>query len=100
MNKEEFIRRIALIQNFHSEQETLRILIGKLTDGYPIVDFGNYLAAEIISMINEVMDIKDTDLIDWWLYEDVEKIIYDNEENEIAHLRTAGDLYDYIVGDK
>jgi len=97
MNKETFIRRIALIQNFHSEQDTLQALIGKLTDGHSIVDFGNYLVSEIIDMINEKMQIEDKDLIGWWLYEDVEKLIYDCDGNVIADLKTASDLYDYIM---
>ncbi len=97
MNKETFIRRIALIQNFHSEQDTLQALIDKMTDGHSVVDFGNSLVSEIIDLINEKMQIEDKDLIGWWLYEDVEKLVYDCDDNVIADLKTASDLYDYIM---
>ena len=94
MEKDQFIKRMQLIQNFHSEQETLNLLIDKLVDGFPVVDMGNYLVNEILEMINEIMEIKDEDLLSWWLYEDVEKIIYD-EDKEIS-VRTLEELYDYI----
>jgi hypothetical protein len=50
-------------------------------------------------MINEAMEIEDVDLLDWWLYEDVEKIIYVREEDsqEKISVRTLEELYDYIV---
>lgn len=98
MTKEQFIKRINLIQNFHSQQDTLSKLIDRLTDGFSVVDFGGYLVDEIVKMINEDMNIKDEDLIFWWLYEDVEKIIYDSkdEENDIR-VKTVEELYDYIV---
>lgn len=94
MKKDQFIKRIQLIQNFHSEQETLNLLIDKLVDGFPVVDMGNYLVNEILEMINETMEIKDKNLLSWWLYEDVEKVMYDGDR-EIS-VRSIEELYDYI----
>jgi len=94
MTKEQFIKRIQLIQNFHSEQETLSALIGKISDGYCIVDFGNYLVDEMVCMINEALHIEDEDLLDWWLYEDVDKVIYNNDK--AISVRTLDELWDYI----
>ncbi len=96
MTKEKFVRKIRLIQNFHGEQETLEVLIKKLTDGYPIVDFGNYLVSEIIESINNDMGIEDIDLIPWWLYENVDKVIWLADKTEVS-VRTPEELYDYIV---
>ena len=97
MTKEQFIKRISLIQNFHSEQDTLSVLIDKITDGNNIVNFGDYLIFEIIDMINEDMKIEDKELISWWLYEDVDKVIYDGEYGEIGiNVKTVERLYDYI----
>lgn len=96
MTKEQFIKRISLIQNFHSEQDTLSKLIDKLTDGFNVVDFGSYLVDEIVNMINEDMNIEDEDLLFWWLYEDVEKIIYNSNGKEEISVRTAEELYDYL----
>jgi hypothetical protein len=104
MTKEQFVKKINLIQSFQKEQEVLRILIDKLTDGGTIVEFGNELVWEIIDMIYEDMEIADAmdndDLISWWLYENGDKIIYDREngEKEIQiEVKTPELLYDYIV---
>ena len=95
MTKEQFIKRMSLIQNFRSEQDTLSVLINKISDGYPIVTIGDYLVNELIDTISEDIHIEDKDLLSWWLYEDVEKVLYDNE-TEIS-VRTLGELYDYII---
>lgn len=95
MTKEQFIKRMSLIQNFRSEQDTLSVLINKISDGYPIVTIGDYLVNELIDTISEDIHIEDKDLLSWWLYEDVEKVLYDNE-TEIS-VRTLEELYDYII---
>ena len=94
MTKEQFIKRMSLIQNFRSEQDTLSVLINKISDGYPIVTIGDYLVNELMDTISEDLHIED-DLLSWWLYEDVEKVLYDNE-TEIS-VRTLEELYDYII---
>ena len=73
MTKEQFIKRMNLIQNFQSEQQTLSVLIDKITEGY-------------------------NDILAWWLYEDVDKVIYDKDK-EIS-VRTLEELYDYIIKNK
>jgi len=95
MTKEQFIKRIQLIQNFHSEQETLGVLIDKITDGYPIVTIGDYLITEMIDMIEENLGHKD--ILEWWLYEDVEKIIYNLDNTVFADVTKIEDLYDYMT---
>ena len=95
MTKEQFVKRIQLIQNFHSEQETLGVLIDKITDGYPIVTIGDYLITEMIDMIEENLGHKD--ILEWWLYEDVEKIIYNLDNTVFADVTKLEDLYDYLV---
>jgi hypothetical protein len=100
MTKEQFVNRIGLIQNFNSKQEVLSDLIDKITDGYGIVEFGDDLANEIIDMISEDMGIAEgDDLIEWWLYEDVDKIVYEtkNDKEIKIEVETAEQLYDYIV---
>lgn len=97
MTKEQFIKRMELIQNFHSEQETLQVLIDKINDGYSIVTIGNYIVDELVNMIMEELHITDKDLLSWWLYEDVDKIIYDMDKKPLYNVKTLDGLYDYIV---
>lgn len=95
ISREEFTKTIRLIQNFMSEQDTLSALIGKITNGHSVVTVGNYLIDKIIDLLNLNMGIKDKDLICWWLYEDVNKTIWiDNEEIPVE---TLYQLYDYII---
>lgn len=98
MTKEQFIKRIGLIQNFISEQETLGVLIDKITDGYPVVTIGDYLIREMINMIEE--DLEHKDILEWWLFEEVEKLIYDENMNVIANITKLEDLYNYMVNNK
>ncbi len=96
VTKEQFVKRMQLIQNFHSEQDTLATLMEKLTDGYCVPTIGNYLVDEIINIISEDLGIKEKDdWIGWWLYEDVDKFIYDGETK--ISVKTLEELYDFLV---
>ena len=95
MTKENFIKRMYLIQKFHSEQDILSTLIDKISCGYTVVTIGSYLVEEMLDMINESLNIEDKELLSWWLYEDVDKVIYDKGK-EIS-VGTLDELYDYII---
>ena len=82
------------IQTLHSQQNTLNKLIDKLTDGFSVVNIGNYVVEELINMININLELKDTNLLDWWLYEDVFKIIY--VDDKPVKVETLDELWDYI----
>lgn len=94
ITKEQFIKAISQIQNLHSQQDTLNHLIDKLTDGFSVVDIGNYVVEELIDMININLELEDKDLLGWWLYEDVEKIIY--VEDKAIKVETLDELWNYI----
>jgi hypothetical protein len=99
MTRELFKKRMELIGNFFSEQETLNVLVSKLTDGYPIIVFGDSVVTELLNMIAEDFERTDgNDLLDWWLYEKDNRVIYDGEfgEKEIS-VRSLDELYDYMV---
>jgi len=104
ITKENFIKRMELIQNFHSEQDTMQVLINKITDGYSIVTVGDYIINEMIKMIAESFDSNDSILIDdylgWWLYEDVDKVIYESDGSKEYSVRTLDELYNYLANNK
>lgn len=95
MNKETFIKCMQQIQNFHSQQETLSDVIEKLSDGYCVFTMGNQLVDIILDLINKNLNIEDNLLLGWWLYEDVDKIIYD--ERRAISVKTLDELYNYII---
>lgn len=97
LSKEDFAKRIALVQNFQSEQQTLGVLINKITDGYPIVTFGNNLIAELIAITAQELNDND-DFISWWLWEDVEKVVWIGEKEQEISVRTVDELYNFLVG--
>ena len=94
INKDQFIRAMSQIQNLHSQQDTINILIDKLTNGFSVVDIGSCVAEELIDMININLELEDTNLLSWWLYEDVEKIIYIDDKP--VKVETLDELWDYI----
>ena len=96
INKEQFKKAISQIQNLHSQQETLDTLIEKLTDGFSVVDIGSHVVDELIKMININLEIKDEDLLFWWLYEDVEKVVYIDDGDKSIKVESLDELWDYI----
>lgn len=94
INKDQFTKAMSQIQNLHSQQDTINILIDKLTNGFSVVDIGSCVVEELIDMININLELEDTNLLDWWLYEDVEKIIYIDDKP--VKVETLDELWDYI----
>jgi hypothetical protein len=98
MSRENFIKRMQLIQNFESEKDTLSVMIEKIIDGYAVVTIGSYIIEEMINMVTESFELEDKELLSWWLYEDVDKVIYIGQHGEeMISLRTLDELYDYII---
>lgn len=95
MNKEQFIKRIKLIQTFQSQQNSIATLIEAITDGYAIVIVGDILISEMVMMIEEDLGYKN--ILDWWLESDVEKIIYNLDGSTCADVAILDSLYDYMV---
>jgi hypothetical protein len=100
MTKEQFIKRMSLIQNFHSQQNTVSKLITAISDGFAVVDIGDYLVSEILDIIIEDLQIKDKDLLGWWLYDTNDKVIYYKDNDKEISVRTLEELYDYLISDK
>lgn len=46
-------------------------------------------------ILEEIFTEEGFDLIFWWLYEDVEKVIYEGESE--IQLKTEEDLYEYLI---
>jgi hypothetical protein len=91
MSKEKFVETLLKYQNFLDISDQLMNLGIDLTEG-PIT-----MAIDTLldSWINSITGEAGSDLIYWWLFEDVEKNIYEDDK-VIATLDTAEDLYDYM----
>ena len=94
MTREEFVRRLKLVQDFHFEQNILSDLINKLSDGFAVATIGSLLANEVLNQLNKDMEMDDIDFLEWWLYEDVEKNVY--IDGVAIDVKTPEKLYDFI----
>ena len=61
--------------------------------GVDLINYENTYTACCLELLSEVSNIPIDD-IDWWLYEDVDKIYYLNDDKEIS-VDTAEELYNY-----
>lgn len=97
IDKESFIKSIEEIQKFCEEQEMLDSLIEKISDGFPVTTIGNNLVTSLIDVISSSFTSPKSvkGLIEWWLYEKVDKVLY--IENEEFSVRTLNEFYDFLV---
>lgn len=91
MSKEKFVETLLKYQNFLDVSDRLMDLGIDLTEG-PITEAIDTL---LDSWIDSITGEAGSDLIYWWLFEDVTKEIYEDDK-VVATLDTVEDLYDYM----
>lgn len=91
MSKEKFVETLLKYQNFLEVSDQLMNLGIDLTEG-PITTAIDTL---LDSWIDSITGEAGSDLIYWWLFEDVTKEIYEDDK-VVATLDTAEDLYKYM----
>lgn len=97
MNKEKFIKIMESIQEHSKTQEIFGNSLKLISDSFPIITFGDKLISELIEILED--ELKDIDnYIEWWLYEDVEKVVYVNKKE--IDVRTLDKLYDFLKENK
>lgn len=90
MNKESFIKTINKYKQFIDTVDKLNDLGVNLYEGA----IADSIDAIFDAWLTEFLNKEDVDTIYWWLFEDVDKIIYD-EDKEI-NVEKIEDLYDYL----
>lgn len=93
-----FEKTIQKIQAKDESDHKVTKLLDSMCDGYPIFGVDNGFTVAMLNLLKVGMqDMGDT--ISWWLYEDVEKVIWWQEDGKEVecHLETIRDLYDYLV---
>ena len=91
MSKEKFVSTIDYYQNFLDKADKLEALGINLYDG-PLVESIDFV---FDAWINEITGEAGSELIYWWLFEDVEKKIYEDDK-VIADLKDEEALYIYM----
>ena len=98
ISKKDFIERMNAIETLHEDQSLLFEALESITEGYFIVTLGDKLADTILKQTNAELHPQDMDLLAWWLYEDVEHLLWiDDKEVNVEKLE---DLYDFMISVK
>lgn len=93
-----FEKTIQKIQAKEESDHKFTKLLDSMCDGYPIFGVDNGFIVAMLNLLKAGMQDRG-DTISWWLYEDVEKVIWWQEDGKEVecHLSTIRDLYDYLV---
>ena len=91
----------ASLNSIQKEKERMnkseRLLSENLLDGWVVIKEGETLQTLIDLLIDLMEDDHDDSMIEWWLFDNVEKYLYDKAGNIVNDLTTAEALYDYLV---
>ena len=91
MSKEKFVETLLKYQNFLDVSDRLMDLGIDLTEGPITMTIDTLLDSWLDSITGEA----GSDLIYWWLFEDVTKEIHEDDK-VVATLYNIEDLYDYM----
>lgn len=92
VSKEEFIKLLETIQEEDKVNREIEDVLEKISSSYIIIDVpkSRYIMLGLIFTEEEI------EWIDWWLYEDVEKIVTysDGQERDITKIE---ELYNFLI---
>lgn len=95
MKKENFVKAIELMKAFNDKVD---LLSDNLNIDIIESDFYSIPAQLFDNFIESVCTEDGAELVFWWMYEDVEKVIYESDESseKVYHLDTVDDLFNYM----
>ena len=98
ITKEMFCAAIKSIQNEKARISKAESSLSEtLIDGWVLFKEGETVQTLIDLLIDLMGDSHKDSMIEWWLFDNVEKYIY-NDKKEIIHdLTDVGAIYDYLV---
>lgn len=100
ISKEEYCKMVKAIQEYDKENNEFSKCFEKFSDTYYICTLGQNLANKTIELLckltgDSAKNYNDS-WLSWWLYESVEKKIY-NDIGEETDVSSIEDLYDYLA---
>ena len=101
LSKETFVRALRLIQEQADIMDAVRQQLGRLGEKPTYFNIDSLHLQALLEVLAEVMEDKN-DWIEWWLYEDVEKLV-SWEENGVevtADLTDPEDLWEFLESNK
>lgn len=98
ISKENFCKALNTITDYLQEVEEFSNALEKFTGGFCYFELGDDLMMNYIHLLETLVkdepDKYDQTTIEWWLFENVDKVIY--IENEKFDVKTPESLYDYF----
>lgn len=91
---EQFVKLINNDIEFHKTIDSLEEVIGLSIYESTI---HKYYWTTFETLLETFFNEDGLELIYWWLYEDVDKTIYDSNDKPITKLETPEDLYNYLT---
>ena len=101
LSKETFVRALRLIREQADIMDAVRKQLGRLGENPPYFDIDSLHLQALLEVLAEVMS-DNNDWIEWWLYEDVEKLVsWDEDGKEVtADLTEPEALWEFLVANK
>ena len=93
LSKEKFIEYLTAITKYNEEADKLSDFFEANLFESPLFTKATNLTNIVISYLSDVNEYVE-DLINWWLYEDVDKVLH-YKDKEIS-VKTIDELYNYI----
>ena len=97
ISKEVFVETINNIIKQSEKMDRFSRALEEVADGYVVFDSNNLYLESLLQVLNIALDDKD-DYISWWLYEDVEKVVWCGDK--AIDLSTPEKLYDFLTENK
>lgn len=95
ISKKLFVEILTNIQKQNEIDHEISKALEKVCGDWVLFNTENLIYSSLSNLLSEIFNDEANDYIGWWLYEDVNKIIYvDDIEIEV---KTPEQLYDFLV---
>ena len=101
LSKATFVRALRMIQEQADIMDAVRQQLGRLGEKPTYFNIDSLHLQALLEVLAEVME-DNNDRIEWWLYEDVEKLVSweENGEEVTADLTEPEALWDFLESNK
>ena len=101
LSKATFVRALRMIQEQADIMDAVRQQLGRLGEKPTYFNIDSLHLQALLEVLAEVME-DNNDWIEWWLYEDVEKLVSweENGEEVTADLTEPKALWDFLESNK
>ena len=95
ITKSMFVDVINNIRKQEKRVDKFSKALNQICDGHPLFDVNNLYLKSLLDVLKATFNDQD-DYISWWLWEDVEKKVW-LEDNTEVDLSTPEQLYDFLI---